>query len=85
MSLFGSEPCLFNQREVIAEHTALGDFEGRPGIAGLAHVNRIDMSTPQRLAETDTEMLRGMSLKAYFSYIVRTVKGSGSGNAIRET
>jgi len=82
MSLVGPRPCLFNQKELIAERAERGVFDARPGITGLAQVQRIDMSTPKLLAETDARMLADMKLMDYFKYIIKTVTGSGRGDRI---
>lgn len=84
MSLVGPRPNLYNQEELIAERDALGVYDVRPGITGLAQVNEIDMSTPQLLAETDARMIRELSLGSYFKFIVQTVTGKGSGDRVRE-
>ena len=84
MSLVGPRPCLFNQTELIEERAARGVFAARPGITGLAQVNGIDMSTPKLLAETDAQMLKGLDLAAYFTYIIKTVTGAGRGDRIRQ-
>jgi lipopolysaccharide/colanic/teichoic acid biosynthesis glycosyltransferase len=84
MSLVGPRPCLFNQAELIAERAARGVFDARPGITGLAQVQGIDMSTPQLLAETDARMLQNLTMANYFSYLLKTVAGSGSGDRIRK-
>ncbi len=84
MSLVGPRPCLFNQAELIEERAARGVFAARPGITGLAQINGIDMSTPRLLAETDAQMLRGLDLAAYFTYIIKTVTGAGRGDRIRQ-
>ena len=83
MSLVGPRPCLFNQNELIAARAALGVFDARPGITGLAQVNDIDMSTPDLLARTDAEMLRSMTVTAYFRYIFLTLTGRGAGDRVR--
>ena len=82
MSLVGPRPCLFNQVELIQERESRGVLDARPGIAGLAQVNDIDMSTPQLLAETDAAMLRSLSLKHYFRYILQTITGKGAGDRV---
>lgn len=82
MSLVGPRPCLFNQTELITERASRGVFDARPGITGLAQIKGIDMSTPRLLAETDALMLREMNLTSYFTYILRTIGGSGSGDRI---
>jgi lipopolysaccharide/colanic/teichoic acid biosynthesis glycosyltransferase len=84
MSLVGPRPCLFNQTELIEERAARGVFAARPGITGLAQINGIDMSTPKLLAETDAQMLKGLDLAAYFTYIIKTVTGAGRGDRIRQ-
>jgi O-antigen biosynthesis protein WbqP len=76
MSLVGPRPCLFNQTELIGERASRGVFDVRPGITGLAQVNNIDMSTPKLLAETDAQMLKELTLSAYFKYIFMTVVGT---------
>lgn len=83
MSLVGPRPCLFNQEELIAERELRGVLKARPGITGLAQVNDIDMSTPKLLAETDAQMLKSLTLRAYFKYILQTVAGKGSGDRVK--
>lgn len=82
MSLVGPRPNLFNQEELISERDALGVYNVRPGITGLAQVNEIDMSTPELLAKTDAEMISTLSLGYYFKYILQTVTGKGSGDRV---
>lgn len=84
MSLVGPRPNLFNQVELIAERDALAVYQVRPGITGLAQINEIDMSTPQLLAETDARMIKSMSLRNYFYYIIKTITGSGSGDRVKD-
>lgn len=84
MSLVGPRPCLFNQTELIEERSSRGVFAARPGITGLAQINAIDMSTPKLLAETDAQMLKGLGVAAYFTYIIKTVTGAGWGDRIRQ-
>jgi O-antigen biosynthesis protein WbqP len=83
MSLVGPRPCLFSQTELIDERESRGVFNARPGITGLAQINGIDMSTPGLLAETDALMLKELDLRAYFTFILKTVTGSGSGDRIK--
>nr|QOS28252.1 putative sugar transferase EpsL [Vibrio parahaemolyticus] len=83
MSLVGPRPNLFNQEELIAERDAMGVYNVLPGITGLAQVQNIDMSTPVLLAKTDREMIDSLTLKSYFKYIMMTVTGSGSGDAVK--
>ena len=83
MSLVGPRPGLFNQIELTAEREKLGVFSVQPGITGLAQVSEIDMSTPKLLAETDSEMIKSLNIKSYFTYIFMTVLGKGSGDRIK--
>lgn len=84
MSLVGPRPGLFNQEELTAARDKQGVFAARPGITGLAQVNGIDMSTPELLAETDRQMLETLGVVSYFKYILQTVTGRGSGDAVKE-
>ncbi|MFV7784445.1 sugar transferase [Shewanella marisflavi] len=83
MSLVGPRPNLFNQEELIKERGALGVYDVLPGITGLAQVQNIDMSTPKLLAETDKQMIDTLNIKNYFRYILMTVAGRGSGDAVK--
>ncbi|MCG9723358.1 sugar transferase [Shewanella sp. Isolate7] len=83
MSLVGPRPNLFNQDELIKERDAQGVYDVLPGITGLAQVQNIDMSTPKLLAETDKQMIDTLNIKNYFKYILMTVTGSGSGDAVK--
>ncbi|WP_026280011.1 sugar transferase [Thioalkalivibrio sp. ALJ16] len=83
MSLVGPRPCLVSQVELIAAREARGVFAVRPGITGLAQVNGIDMSDPERLAEVDAKMIESLTLAGYFRYLVLTVTGKGSGDRVR--
>lgn len=83
MSLVGPRPCLFNQVELIEEREKRGVLNVRPGITGLAQVNKIDMSTPELLAKTDAKMIGSLNLYQYFRYILLTVMGKGSGDRVR--
>ncbi|MBW8185213.1 sugar transferase [Shewanella nanhaiensis] len=83
MSLVGPRPNLFNQEELIKERDALGVYDVLPGVTGLAQVQNIDMSTPALLAKIDKQMIDSLNIKYYFKYIMMTVTGSGSGDAIK--
>lgn len=82
MSLVGPRPNLFNQIELINERDSHGVYSIRPGITGLAQINKIDMSTPKLLAETDAKMIRELNIIGYFKYIFLTVFGKGYGDRI---
>ncbi|MEX1221491.1 MAG: sugar transferase [Idiomarina sp.] len=82
MSLVGPRPCLFSQQELIDLRKQKGVLSARPGITGLAQINDIDMSRPEILAETDSEMLYNMTVLNYFKYIFMTVSGKGRGDRV---
>jgi O-antigen biosynthesis protein WbqP len=82
MSFVGPRPNLFNQDELITEREQRGVYNVLPGITGLAQVNTIDMSTPKLLAETDQKMIATLTLGYYFTYILQTATGKGSGDRV---
>ena len=82
MSLVGPRPNLFNQEELIHERDSRGVYSVSPGITGLAQINKIDMSTPQLLAETDAKMINDLNSLGYFKYIFLTIFGKGFGDRI---
>ena len=61
MSLIGPRPCLFNQIELIAQREKYKIFLVKPGITGLGQLKVIDMSNPERLAETDSIMIKNFN------------------------
>lgn len=83
MSLVGPRPCLPTQEELINERQALGVFNLRPGITGPAQVKNIDMSTPKKLAQEDSQMVDNLTLGSYLKYVLMTVTGSGQGDKVR--
>lgn len=83
MSFVGPRPGLALQDELTKFREELGIFSMRPGITGLAQINYIDMSTPRRLAEADSEMIKDLNLRKYFLYIFLTLIGKGSGDRVR--
>jgi O-antigen biosynthesis protein WbqP len=84
MSFVGPRPNLFNQVELIEERAKRGVYSIRPGITGLAQINKIDMSTPQLLADTDAKMIDHLNVWYYFKYILLTVFGKGFGDRIKK-
>jgi O-antigen biosynthesis protein WbqP len=83
MSLVGPRPNLFNQEELVVERESRGVYSVRPGITGLAQINKIDMSTPQLLAETDAKMIQDLNILDYFKYLLLTIFGKGFGDRIK--
>ena len=83
MSLVGPRPNLFNQEELINERDSRGVYSVRPGITGLAQINKIDMSTPKLLAETVAKMIQELNTLGYLKYILLTLFGNGFGDRVR--
>ena len=73
MSLVGPRPCLPVQDELISERRRRGVFSVRPGITGLAQVEDIDMSEPERLAERDADYIATQSLTLDLTLIFKTI------------
>ena len=84
MSLVGPRPCLPNQHKLIAERKLRNVLEFRPGVTGLAQVSGIDMSTPEKLAEVDAEMIKTLNLLFYCKYLLLTILGRGLGDRIKK-
>jgi lipopolysaccharide/colanic/teichoic acid biosynthesis glycosyltransferase len=82
MSFVGPRPNLFNQEELIFERERLGVYNVVPGITGLSQINKVDMSTPKLLAETDSKMIQDLNIVNYFKYILSTVTGKGFGDRV---
>jgi lipopolysaccharide/colanic/teichoic acid biosynthesis glycosyltransferase len=85
MSFVGPRPNLFNQVELIKERESIGVYNIRPGITGLAQIQKIDMSTPKLLAQTDAQMIATWSTLNYFKYIFLTLSGKGFGDRIQSS
>ena len=79
MSLVGPRPCLPSQTELVEARRRLGVLDVRPGITGLAQVNDIDMSDPDRLAGIDAKYVRNQSLRGDLMLILATLLGRGMG------
>ena len=75
MSLVGPRPCLPSQTELVEARSRLGVYEARPGITGLAQIQGVDMSTPQRLAELDSAYLSSRTFAGDLRIIVATFVG----------
>ncbi len=80
ISLIGPRPGLPVQTELFEERKALGVFNVKPGISGLAQVNNIDMSNPTKLAKWDARYIALQSLLLDFKIILSTLKGGGQGD-----
>ena len=73
MSIVGPRPCLPCQVDLITAREKLGVYHYMPGITGLAQILDIEMSSPAYLAEIDFEMIKNLSLRKYFIYVIKTL------------
>ena len=80
ISLVGPRPCLPVQQELVDRRKAAGVLAIKPGITGLAQIQDIDMSDPQRLVGVDTQYLALRTLLLDIKIILATVTGKGQGD-----
>lgn len=80
LSLVGPRPCLPVQTQLIEERARRGVFAVRPGITGLAQIEDIDMSDPERLARWDRQYVMRRSLLLDLRIILATFTGRGQGD-----
>ncbi len=79
MSLVGPRPCLPTQTALIEARSRLGVFAVRPGITGLAQIQGVDMSDPERLAQIDAIYARNATFLGDLRLLLATVSGRGAG------
>ena len=82
MSLVGPRPNLPIQKDLIKARDKYNLYRFKPGITGLSQINKIDMSNPELLAESDNKMMININQIAYLKYLFRTFIGKGSGDAM---
>lgn len=85
MDIVGPRPCLPSQETLIDERRREGVFAVRPGITGLAQVQGLDMSTPERLAKVDGLYVKTVSLKQDLAIILATVSKYHAGYPAAQT
>lgn len=83
MSLIGPRPCLVTQSEIIAEREKRNVFDVKPGIAGLAQVYGVDMSTPKKLSKYDAIYIKNASLSLDLRIAISMLGGKGFGDRLR--
>jgi lipopolysaccharide/colanic/teichoic acid biosynthesis glycosyltransferase/uncharacterized protein YbjT (DUF2867 family) len=77
VSLVGPRPCLPVQEALVEARRRRGVLELKPGITGLAQVNGIDMSEPERLARWDQKYGALQSLLLDLKIILATAGVGG--------
>lgn len=80
ISLIGPRPGLPSQIELREARARHGVFEVTPGISGLAQVEGLDMSQPERLARRDADYIALQSLLLDLRVALATLRGKGSGD-----
>ncbi|MDI1325506.1 MAG: sugar transferase [Brevundimonas sp.] len=83
MSFVGPRPGLPNQTDLTEARREHNVFALVPGITGVAQIRRIDMSTPQLLAEIDKTYGHAWSIKRDLRILWATASGAGSGDAAK--
>lgn len=83
MNIVGPRPCLPSQTALIEARDAQNVYSVLPGITGLAQVQGVDMSDPERLTKIDSDYVQGRTLWLDIQIIWATVRGKGAGDAIK--
>lgn len=81
MSFVGPRPGLPSQVCLAKFRKELGVDRLVPGVTGLAQVQGIDMSEPERLAKADAKYLGDWSLSLDLQILFKTIFGAGYGDA----
>ncbi|WP_418094018.1 sugar transferase [Sulfitobacter sp. SBS6] len=80
ISLIGPRPGLPGQRELYNARNMRGIFNVKPGISGLAQVNDVDMSDPEKLAIWDARYIKLQSVLLDLKITMATIRGGGQGD-----
>ena len=83
MSLVGPRPSLEIQHELIAKRKMLNILNIKPGITGLAQINKADMSNIDNITKFDFIYLKTQSIFIDINIIVKTIFGSGNVDNIK--
>lgn len=83
MSFVGPRPCLQSQYVLIEERRKRRVLDLKPGITGISQLAGIDMSHPQRLAETDAVYIDKQGVLFDLGVMIRTGLGRGSGDSVK--
>lgn len=82
LSLVGPRPGLPVQTKLTEERQAHSVLSVLPGITGLAQINGVDMSDPERLARLDAQYIAQRGLLLDLKIILATFLGRGQGDKV---
>jgi len=82
ISLIGPRPGLPVQTELFQARKLRRVFDVKPGISGLAQINNIDMSDPEKLAQCDARYIALQCLMLDIKIAIATVLGGGQGDKV---
>lgn len=83
MSLIGPRPCLETQTDLIGWRQRFNVFSVKPGISGLAQIQGVDMSDPEKLARIDGEYVLKRNLVLDIKIALATVTGKGLNDYVK--
>lgn len=83
MSLVGPRPVIDKEVNVIINRKQNGILDVLPGITGLAQIKKVGTEMPDLQLELDLKMLKNLTLKRYFYFVLKTVLGKGQGDCIK--
>ncbi len=83
LSLVGPRPGLPNQTELFEARNLHNVYEVLPGITGFSQINNIDMSTPNKLAESDKRYISMRSIPLEIKIVLLTIFGRGLGDNVK--
>ncbi len=78
MSLVGPRPCLEIQHKLILKRKDYDILEVKPGITGLAQINKADMSNIDNITKFDFIYLKTQSIFVDINIVVKTIFGAGN-------
>ena len=83
LSLVGPRPGLPVQTRLTEARSAQGVYSVLPGITGLAQIQGIDMSDPERLADVDARYIAQRGLLLDIKIVIATFLGRGQGDKVK--
>ena len=78
MSLVGPRPCLEIQHKLITKRKEFNILKVKPGITGLAQINKADMSNIDNITKFDFIYLKTQSIFIDINIIFKTIFGAGN-------